>query len=78
MMKDNMWNHISKILQEALCAEIEEHLDTQDNLDEVYDLMTALAIQVIQQQGVIDYLESFIFEEETDEEETIFPLEDEA
>ena len=77
-MKDNMWNHISKVLEEALCSEIEEHLDTQDNLDEVRELMTALAIQVIQQQGVIDYLESFIFEEKTDEEGAIFPLEDEA
>ena len=77
MSNDVLWKKIAKELQESLVAEIAEHLDTQDEVQDLSSLIVNLSLTVIKQQGVIEYLESFVFEDEDDEVDLeIFPTED--
>jgi uncharacterized protein YaaW (UPF0174 family) len=77
MNNDVSWKKIAKELQESLVAEIAEHLDTQDEVQDLSSLIVNLSLAVIKQQGVIEYLESFVFEDEDDEVDLeIFPTED--
>ena len=62
MSNDVLWKKIAKELQESLVAEIAEHLDTQDEVQDLSSLIVNLSLTVIKQQGVIEYLESFVFE----------------
>jgi hypothetical protein len=66
---------IIKHLNDALNSEIEEHIDTQDQLEESQSAVVNLLIELIKNQGVVEYLEGMIFEEE-DDIELIFEEED--
>ena len=77
MSNDVLWKKLAKELQESLVAEVAEHLDTQDEVQDLSSLIVNLSLTVIKQQGVIEYLESFVFEDEDDEVDLeIFPTED--
>jgi uncharacterized protein YaaW (UPF0174 family) len=77
MSNDVLWKKIANELQESLVAEIAEHLDTQDEVQDLSSLIVNFSLAVIKQQGVIEYLESFVFEDEDDEVDLeIFPTED--
>ena len=77
MSNDVLWKKLAKELQESLVAEVAEHLDTQDEVQDLSSLIVNLSLTVIKQQGVIEYLESFVFEDEDGEVDLeIFPTED--
>jgi hypothetical protein len=81
-MENNIWKNIAKELQEALVLEINEHTGTKTNLDDVTRLVADMAVLSIKQQGVIEYLEDIVFDQDDDNddednaEDNIFPVED--
>jgi hypothetical protein len=60
-----------KHLNDSLTSEINEHIDTQEQLKKSNAAVLNLLVELIKHQGIVEYLEGLIFEEEEEEDEEI-------